>query len=162
MEIPGISVDDPSLGAPTAQASSEVDKEAFLKLLVSQLRNQDPISPMESQKFTAELAQFSSLEQMQKLNENIVGLAVLQQSNALMSQLTDSAVLIGKEVRYIHPDSGEEQTGTVSTVKIQDGIAVLRIDGTDVPLGNVTEVTGSEGAGGAAESGGDGTETQQD
>ncbi len=158
MEIPGISVDDPSLGAPTTQPSSEVDKDAFLKLLVSQLRNQDPLSPMEGQEFTAELAQFSSLEEMQKLNENIVGLAVLQQSNALMSQLTDSAVLIGKEVRYIHPESGEELSGTVSTVKIQDGIAVLRIDGADVPLGNVTEVTGSEGTG---EAGNDTAEDQE-
>ena len=67
-------------------------------------------------------------------------------------------MLIGKEVRYIHPESGEELSGTVSTVKIQDGIAVLRIDGADVPLGNVTEVTGSEGTG---EAGNDTAEDQE-
>ena len=47
-----------------------------------------------------------SLEEMQQLNENIVGLAVLQQSNALLSQLTSSSALIGQGVKYVDPDSG--------------------------------------------------------
>ncbi len=129
-----------------AAQSQDLGKDAFMQLLVSQMRNQDPLSPTNNEDFIAQLAQFSSLEQMEELNDNILGLAVLQQSNALMAQLTDSSALIGKEVRFIDPTSGDEMTGQVTSVKIQDGLAVLNIGGDDVPLGNVTEVTGADGA----------------
>ncbi|MBK7878704.1 MAG: hypothetical protein IPJ77_23855 [Planctomycetes bacterium] len=146
MAIDGISANDPiSLGtSPTAASSTDsLGKDAFLSLLVQQMKNQDPMAPTDNQAFIAQLAQFSSLEQMQKVNDNLLGLAVLQQSNALMSQLTQSSALIGKDVRYVDPTTNEDATGTVSTVKIQDGLAVLNIGGHDVPLGNVTEVLGS-------------------
>jgi len=88
----------------------------------------------------AQLAQFSSLEQMTELNDNIVGLAVLQQSNALMSQLTSSSALIGQNVRYSDPATGEARWGSVASVKIEEGLAVLNIGGENVPLANVLEV----------------------
>ena len=116
-------------------------KEAFMELLVQQLKNQDPMSPMDNDKFIAQLTQLSELEGIQKLNENMVGLAMLQQGNALMSQLTQSSALIGKDVTYFSPETGEEQTGSVDSVKIEEGVAVLNIDGFDVPLGSVMEIT---------------------
>ena len=112
-----------------------------MELLVQQLKNQDPLSPMDNDKFIAQLTQLSSLEGIQNLNDNMVGLAMLQQGNALMSQLTQSSALIGKEVTYIDLNTGEEQTGTVLSVKIEDGLAVLNIDGEDVPLASVIEIT---------------------
>jgi len=140
-----------STAAQQAQASSSslpapaetLGKDAFMKLLVSQMQNQDPLSPTNNEDFIAQLAQFSSLEQMEELNDNILGLAVLQQSNALMAQLTDSAALIGKQVSFLDPTTGEEITGSVTSVKIENGLAVLNIGGEDVPLGNVTEITGA-------------------
>ncbi len=51
--------------------SNDLDKDAFLKLLTTQLANQDPLSPMEDREFIAQLAQFSSLEQMTQLNETM-------------------------------------------------------------------------------------------
>jgi len=144
MAIDGISANDPlSLGVRSGAANEALGKDAFMTLLVQQMRNQDPMAPMDNQAFVAQLAQFSSLEQMTKVNDNLLGLAVLQQSNALMSQLTQSSALIGKEVRYVDPDTNAAVTGTVSTVKIEDGLAVLNIAGRDIPLGNVTEVLGS-------------------
>lgn len=132
-----------SSSSAAAQQSS-LDKDAFLKMLVTQMKNQDPMSPQDNQAFIAQLAQFSSLEQMQQLNQNILGLAVLQQTNALMSQLTQSSALIGQNVRYADPnDLTNELSGTVEKVKIKDGVATLEIDGHDVPLGNVTEILGS-------------------
>jgi len=139
MEIPGISASDPIYG--TSQASeSQLGKDAFMKLLVSQLKNQDPLAPAQNEEMLAQLAQFSSLEQMSELNDNIVGLAVLQQSNALMSQLTSSSALIGQNVKYTDPATGDERWGTVSSVTIEDGLAVLSIGGADVPLTGVLEV----------------------
>ncbi|NLX61708.1 MAG: flagellar hook capping protein [Tissierellia bacterium] len=55
--------------------NNSLDKEAFLKLLVIQLANQNPLNPIEDKEFIAQLAQFSTLEQMQNLNENVALMA---------------------------------------------------------------------------------------
>jgi len=139
MDIPGISVNDPIYGSQT-QSDSQLGKDAFMQLLVTQLRFQDPINPAKNEDMLAQLAQFSSLEQMEELNDNIVGLAILQQSNELMSQLTSSSALIGQSVKYADVNGEGETWGTVDSVKIENGLAVLVIDGKNVPLGNVIEV----------------------
>jgi len=139
MSIQGVSNNNTSYA--DAVGGSEMGKEAFMELLVQQLKNQDPMSPMDNDKFIAQLTQLSELEGIQNLNENMVGLAMLQQGNALMSQLTQSSALIGKNVTYFSPETGEEQTGSVDSVKIEEGVAVLNIDGFDVPLGSVMEIT---------------------
>jgi len=145
--IEGISANDPVYGS-TAEGGlhpqKSLGKDAFMKLLVEQLKNQDPLAPTNNEQFVAQLAQFSSLEQMQEVNDNLIGLAVLQQGNALISQLTDSSALIGKNVHFEDPDTGELTLGTVSSVKLEEGLAILRINGKDVPLGNVAEVTGDQ------------------
>ena len=142
MDIQGISANDPIFGASAQTADETLGKDAFLQLLVSQLQNQDPLEPTSNDEFVAQLAQFSQLEGIEEMNENLVGLAVLQQGNALLSQLTDSSALIGKSVRFLSPDGGQELTGLVDSVKIDEGFATLRINGQDVPLGNVLEVEG--------------------
>lgn len=53
-------------------SSNDLDKDAFLRLLTTQLANQDPLNPIEDREFIAQLAQFSSLEQMQNLNKTFV------------------------------------------------------------------------------------------
>ncbi len=133
--------------------SASADKDAFTKMLVAQLQNQDPMAPQDNQAMVAQLAQFSSLEQMQQLNQNILGLAVLQQTNAVMSQLTQSSALIGQNVTYLDPDTKAELSGTVGKVKILDGVATLEIGGKDVPLGNVTAILGPSEPTGGADSG---------
>lgn len=167
MDISGISSNDPVTGAASTAPSSTLDKDAFLKLLVTQVRNQDPLQPQGGTEYVAQLAQFSSLEQMQNLNDNIVGLALLQQNNALMSQLTQSSALIGQNVEWTDPETGDVHTGAVTSVKLKDGLALLEIDGEDVPLGNVTQVLGpavddpTAGDTGDSESG-DGTDSGTD
>lgn len=143
MDIAGIGISDSPYSSSQLPQNEQLDKDAFMKLLVSQLQNQDPFQPTDNQAFIAQLAEFSSLEQMEELNDNIVGLALLQQGNALMDQLTNSGALIGQSVSYVDPTTQEELTGLVSSVKIEDGLAVLLIDGKDVPLQNVTEITGA-------------------
>ncbi len=73
-----------------------LDRDAFLNLLVTQLRHQDPLDPMENTEFIAQLAQFSSLEQMQNVSTGIQDLSVLMQSvnNSMATGL------IGKDVKY--------------------------------------------------------------
>ena len=142
MAISGIDASESFTGSLTQASTQSLDKGAFMKLLVSQLENQDPLSPVANEDFVAQLATFSSLEQLEGLNQNVVAMIALNQSNALLSQLTQSSALIGKQVSWLGEDEGTH-TGTVESVKIVDGLAVLRIDGQDVPLGAVTEVVGT-------------------
>ncbi len=129
----------PQQGVPDAK---ELDKDSFMSLLVTQLKNQNPLEPQANEDFIAQLANFSELEQMELMNENLTGMVILQQSNALMEQLTQAGSLIGNNVNYVDGTTGHESSGTVDSVKVTNGIAVLQVDGQDVPLGQVTEVTG--------------------
>jgi len=73
---------------------SMLGKEDFLKLLVAQLQHQDPLNPMDSAEFTAQLAQFSSLEQQRNINENLASLISIQKEGKLL----EVAGLVGKNV----------------------------------------------------------------
>ena len=89
------------LGTSYGEASSytspkkELGREDFLKLLVEQLKHQNPLNPLESTKFTAQLAQFSSLEQLFGMNENLQGIREVV-SNQDKENLLE---LIGKTVK---------------------------------------------------------------
>ena len=85
------------------RGSSELGKEEFLKLLVCQMQNQDPLNPQSDQQFIAQLAQFSSLEQMTNLNSTM--------SN------TSAYSLVGKEVIVQKKDSDGTTTEVRGTVK---------------------------------------------
>lgn len=73
---------------------SEMGKEDFLKLLVTQFKYQDPLNPMEDKEFIAQLAQFSALEQQMSTNEKMESLLNLQ----TQQQMISAASFIGKEV----------------------------------------------------------------
>jgi flagellar basal-body rod modification protein FlgD len=61
--------------AGNSSSSTDVNKEEFLKLLVAQIQNQDPMNPMDNQQFVAQLATFSSLEQLMSINAAVSKLA---------------------------------------------------------------------------------------
>jgi flagellar basal-body rod modification protein FlgD len=147
--INGISSTDPITGQRGLE-NKQLGKDSFMQLLVTQLQNQDPLQPTANDEFVAQLAQFSSLEQMEGVNENLVALAILQQGNALLGQLTSSSGLIGQQVQYTDPTNGESMVGVVESVKIENDTAVLKVGGTSVPLNAVTEVLGPPQPSGAA------------
>jgi flagellar basal-body rod modification protein FlgD len=66
---------------------NEMDKDDFLKLLIAQLSHQDPTRPMEDREFIAQMAQFSSLEQMTNMNNNLGKVASLISSNQAIGAL---------------------------------------------------------------------------
>ncbi len=79
MNIQGIN--GPGLPGSGGSAEASVEKEAFLKLLVAQISNQDPMSPQGSESFMQQLTQFSTLEQLMNLNSGVDTLAMGQLSN---------------------------------------------------------------------------------
>jgi flagellar basal-body rod modification protein FlgD len=81
---------------PLANPDESFDREAFLRLLVTQLTNQDPLAPSDPTEFVSQLAQFSSLEQLVGVNGNIEVLA-LSQSSATSAQMVS---FVGKDVVF--------------------------------------------------------------
>jgi len=92
--IDGISSQTGSAAASSSLTSQALGKEDFLQLLVAQLQNQDPLNPADATEFTAQLAQFSSLEQMFNMNESLQELSSLSGDMERISALN----LIGREV----------------------------------------------------------------
>ena len=75
-----IGMTTPISGQTSAPDKSALGKDEFLRMLVAQLQHQDPLSPMESTEFTSQLAQFSSLEQLTDVNDNLKYLQLYQAS----------------------------------------------------------------------------------
>lgn len=98
-------------GPTVAESGNQLGQEAFLRLLVAQLGHQDPLAPMDSTEFTAQLAQFSQLEQMFGLNEKMESLLLYQTSLNSWQGLG----MIDKEVHALGDWIGLNQ-GVASTI----------------------------------------------
>ncbi len=101
-------------GTQTTNNAGALSKDDFLKLLITQLENQDPLSPANDTEFIAQMAQFSSLEQMQNLN--------------MAMQTTKASSMIGSLVSWPN-DKGEILSGVVTGVQIVNGEPKLMIGG---------------------------------
>jgi flagellar basal-body rod modification protein FlgD len=108
----------------SAQASLSNNFSTFLTLLTSQLKNQDPLSPMDSTQFTQQLVAFSQVEQQIKTNQNLEGLSSQFQAasaSAALSYLGKSAV-IKSDTTYLtngQANWGYQLPSTADTVKIE-------------------------------------------
>ncbi len=80
---------------PYAKSSSqEIDRDAFIKMFLAQMKHQDPLNPMDGSEFAAQLAQFTSLEQLYNVNSTLGGLKTLQEEGSRFEALA----LIGREI----------------------------------------------------------------
>jgi flagellar basal-body rod modification protein FlgD len=102
--------------------NANLDKDGFLKMFVAQMQHQDPSSPQDPNESTAQMAQFSTLEQ-------ITNLAASNSKIAASLNTSSAVALIGRTVNYIDAD-GVTQTGKVDRVATStDGQASLTIAG---------------------------------
>ena len=115
--------------------NGELGKDAFLKLMVAQLKAQNPLDPANGNEYVAELAQFSQLEQVTNLAE--------ASSKADSAQKVAQAVqLIGHTVSYADPSTGVKAEGKVQNVEITSSGATLTVEGTaGIDPASITEVS---------------------
>lgn len=129
--------------------NSMLGKDEFLKLLITQLQNQDPTNPMDDREFIAQMAQFSSLEQMQNMTKAMESLLLSQQQSQLMGYTN----FIGKDVKW-HELTEEkdkegnfivkEGNGVIQSVQFKDGEAIFTLtDGKTIGSGNISGVLGN-------------------
>ncbi|MFJ8098951.1 flagellar hook assembly protein FlgD [Lysinibacillus sp. NPDC096212] len=134
---------------PTKQTgNSELGKDAFLQLLITQLSHQDPTNPMDDREFISQMAQFSSLEQMQNMTKAMQSLLASQQQTQLMSYTT----FVGKEVQWHEiTDKLDEKnkpiinegSGTIKSVKFVDDEPVFVLtDGKELTPRNISAILG--------------------
>ncbi|WP_193598151.1 flagellar hook assembly protein FlgD [Microbacterium sp. YJN-G] len=115
--------------APTTQKKT-LDSEVFLKLLVAQLSNQDPSSPMNTNEMIAQTTQLASMEQLTQLT------TMTSESFALSMRQT-AAALIGTQAEYVDAD-GVTQTGIVSSVSFAGSVPMVTIGDKSIPLDAVS------------------------
>ena len=113
----------------------ELGKDDFLKLLITQLKNQDPTKPMEDKKFIAQLAQFSSLEQMTQMNETITSM----NKGFIVNQALS---LLGTNVT-VNTEDGIV-TGKVEEVLFNNSIPSVKVDGNIYPATYIVKVANGE------------------
>lgn len=116
----------------SASRSTGLSRDSFMELLLAQLRNQDPMNPMDDKEMIGQLAQLNTLEEMQKLNDNL-------QQLSLMQGLLNGSNLIGRYVRAAG-SGGNIIEGTVDSVTVASQQVMLMIGGKPVPVSQVLEV----------------------
>ncbi|MCO6392904.1 flagellar hook assembly protein FlgD [Aliihoeflea aestuarii] len=123
MNVPAIT-NTANTGRTDVGNAATVDYQSFLKLLVAQMRNQDPTAPMESTEYVAQLATFSQVEQQVQMNAKLDD--ILQ-----ASALSQASGLIGREV----VDHTGKESGIVKEIKLySDGVIAILESGAQVPI----------------------------
>ncbi len=138
----------PAFGAPSPSATSgdaELGSADYLTLMVAQIQNQDPFSPMENGQFVAELAQFSTVSGIEDLNQNFSTLAASISSD----QTLQASGLIGRDVLLNQPtgyaEAGEGLGGAVDVPVQSGGVTVAVRDASGALVRQIS--LGGRGAG---------------
>ncbi len=147
----GRSLDDFSIPTSQRAASEDLGQEDFLKLMVEQMRNQNPLDPQDNGEFFSQIAQFQTLDAMNVISQAITTLVEI-------SGLSNASALIGKSITAEVPQSPDPATGfprppqevegVVDRVTFDANGAVLHIGALAIPSSAVTEISDSTSAAG--------------
>lgn len=136
-----------SKNSSSSSAANILGKDDFLKLLITELKYQDPTKPMDNYEYISQMSTFSSLEQMQNLNSSFTELSTTLNDVMLPSMLLQqSSSMIGKAVTYTSTTTADgasttkELEGVVESVVMKDGGLYYVIDGKEVDASKVTSM----------------------
>lgn len=125
-----------------AAASKKTDtlgKDQFLSILVTQLRNQDPMQPMQDKDFIAQMAQFTSVEQLMNMATEL---------SLLRQNIGSASSLIGKTIEWNQYDSSGNvviEKGVVDSILSKEGILYASVGGAEVALDYVVSISETNG-----------------
>src|SRR3954451_16230303 len=127
-----VTVPTPPGTAPKTGATQDMGKDTFLKLLVAQMKYQNPMSPTDGTQFLAQTAQFSMVEKLEELAKQSTELLSAQQSATATGMLGQNVVATGND--------GKDITGIVTGMRITADGPVLKIGNAEVAYSAVKEV----------------------
>ena len=111
---------------PTPELKTQqFDKIDFMKLLIAQLQNQDPLEPLDNNQFVAQMTDFSSLEQLGNIDKSVNGLGDLLTNNGNL--LNGGAMLLHQEVSILN--GLNEEVGLVDKIRMQDNKLEVSVNG---------------------------------
>ena len=111
---------------------AKLDMSDFLKLMITEMQNQDPTSPTDTSQIMQEIGQMQSIESTTQLNTTLNALNLTQ-------GLTSASLLINQNIVGID-DKGNNVNGTVSSVVVNNGAAALVVGNSTVQLSNIQQV----------------------
>ncbi len=124
MAIETVNIPEGGLNLTTTRTpKSELGKDDFLKLLTQQLKNQDPMNPMNDMEFINQMSSFSSLEQMVNMNKSLDSFIKTFSTNSH----TQAMMFLGTTVTAQTTDMDEAVTGVVDMVGFKDGKPFLKV-----------------------------------
>jgi flagellar basal-body rod modification protein FlgD len=115
------------------EGKKALGKDSFLKLLVTQLKHQDPTKPMEDREFIAQMAQFSSLEQITNLNKEIRSLLKSSESSMAYG-------ILGKRIDSYNPTTKKMVSGIAESIKYADDQVRVMVGKKEVSLNDIHAV----------------------
>ena len=116
----------------------ELKTEDFIKMMITQLQNQDPLEPAKNQELLAQMSQIGQLQSNTQLQSSFKGLV-------LQNQIGSAGNLIGKQVEGLDED-GAPIGGVVNSIKVEKDVVKLELDnGKTLELGRVTEIAPAAG-----------------
>lgn len=132
----------------TEAINKTLGKDDFLKLLITELKYQDPTDPMDNKDFISQMSTFSSLEQMQNLNTGFTDLATTINGTLLPNlMMQQSSSMIGKEVSYLSPiknadgsEGTETLSGVIESVVMKKGELYYVINDKEVAASSITKM----------------------
>jgi len=127
--------------AASVSTEQELGRDTFLQLLVLELQNQDPLEPVDNADMLAQLAQFTSLEQMTALNESFETLS----GNIDQLNFISATSLLGRQVSGVDM-TGQVREGAVERVHLDGSIVYLTVDGALMSMAGVLGIETTDGA----------------
>lgn len=113
----------------------ELGKDQFLSILITQLRHQDPLQPMQDREFIAQMAQFTSLEQLMNINTQLT---------AMSQSLGAASSLIGKQISWMFkPEDGSDsvmKSGIVDSIIVREGVHYAKVGDSEVSLDQIVKI----------------------
>lgn len=122
--------------ATKQEPTNALGQDAFLKILVTQMKHQDPMEPLKDTEFIGQMAQFTSLEQLTNLNKTMTQFV----TNQSASSLADYAHLIGTSVKW-ESETGSG-SGVVKALSSKNGELLAELEGSDVkiPINTIIQI----------------------
>jgi flagellar basal-body rod modification protein FlgD len=119
--------------ASAKKDNATLDKQAFLQLLIAQLSNQDPSSPMDTDSLMTQTTQMASMEAL-------TSLSTTQRDSFALQMRATAANLVGQQVSYAGADGATVQ-GTATAVRFGGQVPTVTVDGTEVALDAVSAIS---------------------
>jgi flagellar basal-body rod modification protein FlgD len=124
----------PASSPATASGRASISRDQFLKILTSELTSQDPLDPLKNSDFIQQLVGLQSLEQSASLTDSL-------SSFEKFMQMSSGSAMIGKSVKGLTA-GGQEVSGVVSSVVLENGNVSLVVGSQKLPVNSVTEILG--------------------